>query len=278
MTIKKLTPDAFIIVRKLFHTNDTNLPTAYGVIEGLVPGQIWVDTENDPQACLILCEDSYCLTAGHLNEVLFQEFFVLLKQKCNVRLQCGLSVNYKPLKLLNFTSIPRREYKYDMSALVIPHYENQTPYILKPIKDKAMFNLCIWKKIMLETYLTPENYLKNAIGFVLWDADKQIVVSEAHGICSKHLVELVTVTHEKYRGQKLSTIVCNHLIHHAVSKGLHPVWSCNESNVASSRVAEHQGMKEITKYTFYCLSHKSTCIFSACLRVIFQTCLQITRM
>lgn len=255
MKIKKLSITEYENVRRLFNADDTNLAAAYGVIEGLIPGQIWTDDPHHPTVCLIICEDPYCLIAGELSENIFQDFLLLLKQKKRVILLCEQKANSDQLNLLDygFTIIPKREYKYKNITAEIPTYRNKTNYILKQIKDEETFNLCIWKRLILDIYLDAKTYLKNGIGFILWDADKQLVVSEAHGICSKQFIEIVTVTHANYRGQNLSTIVCNHLIHYAIDKGLNPVWACNEDNVASWKVAEHQGMDKITKYSFYSL-------------------------
>lgn len=253
MNINKLAFAEYENVRSLFHESDTNSAAIFGVIEGLIPGQIWTDNQNN--CCLIICEDSYCLMAGKVNKNIFQDFFVLLKQKRNVRLQYQPKTNIDQLNLLDFgfTIIPRREYKYKNVYVEIPKYENKTGYVLKQIKDEKTFNLCLWKQLILDIYLDAKTYLKNGTGFVLMDVEKQLVVSEAHGICSKKSLEIATVTDENFRGQNLATVVCNHLIHYALNKNLNPVWSCNETNIASCKVAEHQGMDEITKYSFYAL-------------------------
>lgn len=255
MNIKKLPINEYEKVRHLFHESDTNLAAAYGVIEGLTPGQIWVDNTSNPTVCLIICNDPYCLIAGNLSEHIFEDFFILLKQKQNVKLICDPRNNIDKLNFqdFGFTVIPRREYRYKNISLGIPIYENKTGYTLKQIKDERTFNLCIWKQLMLDIYGDVKTYIKNGAGFVLLDDEKQIVVSEAHGICSKQFIEIGTITHENYRGKNLSTIVCNHLIYYAIAQGLNPVWSCNEDNVASWKVAAHQGMDVIKEYNFYLL-------------------------
>lgn len=89
-----------------------------------------------------------------------------------------------------------------------------------------------------------ENYFKNGIGFIFWDDTNQIVASESHGLPSKEYIEVGTITNENYRGQQLSTILCNHLIRYAIGRCLKPVWSCDEENFISWKVAEKQGMDD----------------------------------
>src|SRR5262249_17001093 len=100
-------------------------------------------------------------------------------------------------------------------------------------------------------YGSAENYLKNGISFILYDKTQSCVASEAHGVIAGDLVEVGTITRENYRGQKLSTIVCNKLIREAVQRGLHPIWTCEKANIASRRVAEHQGMDIAMEYNFH---------------------------
>lgn len=253
MKIKKLPQQNYERVRHLFHDAYPNLPTAYGVIEGFIPAQIWVDDEMNPNACIIICEDPYCIVAGEIDKNIFQDFLIPLKSKKSIKMQCEPSAHYKNFDLseFGFTPILRREYKYKSNSLNIPKFANETGFIIKKIENEQIFDLCLWKSIMLDIYGSASNYLQNTMGYLLWDANQELVVSEAHGIRSKEWIEIATVTHEKYRGKKLSTIVCNHLIHEGIKQGLRPVWSSDENNIASWKAAEHQGMDVMTQYIFY---------------------------
>ena len=111
--------------------------------------------------------------------------------------------------------------------------------------------MCLWKPLITDIFGNAENYLQNGIGFIFWDANNQMIASECHGISSNEFVEVGTITHENYRDQKLSTILCNHLIRYAIGTDLKPVWSCDQENLVSCKVAEKQGMGELIKYSFY---------------------------
>jgi GNAT superfamily N-acetyltransferase len=248
--MKQLHKNEYENIRNLFHTNYPNLPLIFAIIEQLIPGQIWVNDKNEPKVCLVMTGASYCFMKGKVNEETFQKCFKLLQKKQIVKLA------FEPIPqfdLSKYGFIPgfRRQYRYKDIHGKIPIYENKSSYLIKKIEDIEMFNLCLWKSLITDIFGSAENYLKNGIGFIFWDINNQMIASEAHGIPSKEFIEVGTITHESYRGQKLSTMLCNHLIRYAIQKDLKPVWSCDEENPISWKVAEKQGMDELIKYTFY---------------------------
>lgn len=257
MKIKQLASDQYHSIKKLFKDCDTNAAAIYGVIECLLPGQVWVDDLVEPAACLILCNDPYCFMGGNPSNDIWNDFIFLLKKKADVRLQIHHDKNmYLQQKILTagFSILARREYKYN-NVVDIPAIENHTSYFIKKIANIEMFNQCQWKELIIDIYQDPHIYLKNGAGFILWDEEKQLVVSEAHGICSREFLEIATITHESYRGQGLASIICNHIIHYAINNHLIPVYACNDDNIASWKVAEHNRMNNINRYNFYVL-HK----------------------
>jgi hypothetical protein len=259
MTIKKLSIDKHQNVRYFFSARFPNSPLIYSVIEGTIPGQIWVDDEDCPTVCLVITGAPYCFVAGKIDERIFQEFLPLLKEKERVSLAFDptISVEHLHLPKLGFTPVARRQYQYkEIDLNKIPEYKNENGLTLKKIADESTFDLCLWKSLITSFFGNTDHYLKHGIGFVLLDTINQRIASEAHGIASKELIEVGTITDETYRGKGLSTIVCSHLIRTAIKKGLHPVWTCDDANVASWKVAEKQGMDDMTKYTFHILKVK----------------------
>lgn len=130
---------------------------------------------------------------------------------------------------------------------------NNTNYVIQEIKDEETLDKCNWGDFLTEIYGSKNNYLKSSIGFILWDVGKKQVSSESHGVISKDLIEVGTITHEDYRNRGLSTIICNHLVQVALDKKLKPFWTCDELNLASNRVVHHLGMDDKRKYIFYTL-------------------------
>jgi hypothetical protein len=248
--MKQLSKSKYENVRKLFHKNYPNLPEIFAVIEHFIPGKIFVDNELEPKFCLVITNSPYCFVTGEVSENIFQECFELLKEKQIVKLVVEPNPQFD-LSRFGFVPVSRRQYRYKDIHSKIPQYENGSSYLVKKIENIETFELSMWKSLMTAIFGSAENYLKNGMGFILWDSNNKIIASESHGIPSKELIEVGTITHENYRGQKLSTILCNHLIRHAIEKKLNPVWSCDDANFISWKVAEKQGMDELIKYTFY---------------------------
>ncbi len=251
--MKKLSSNNYSTVLPFFHPNYINAPLIYAIIEHKIPGQIWVDTENAPTNCLVISNGPYCYMGGVLNDESLAQYINILKEKgfIKVAFEGNAQLNLSPF---GFVPVARRQYRYKDIHARLPSYPNHTAFILKKIEEATTFQACIWYDFMLSLYGSIENYLHHGLGFVLWDTQNQRIASETHGILSHTLVEVATITHENYRNQNLSTILCNHFLKYAIAQGLHPTWSCDETNPASWRVAQKQGMDDESQYTFYTLN------------------------
>lgn len=252
MKIKELSQENFSNVLELFDKDYPNLAFVYGIVDRILPGKIWVDNEGMPNVCLIMSNVPYCFIAGNLNKEIFEEFYNVLKEKELVKLVC--ESNQIDFSQYGFMLIPRLQYRYKLQEANI--YENTSNYSLEEINSQETLNKCTWGAFIAAIYGNASNYLNSSMGFILWDPVKKQVASEAHAIIGKNLIEIGTITHENYRGQGLSTIVCNQVIRLGIKKGLHPIWTCDQSNVSSNKIAQHQGMDEVTSYIFHTLQKK----------------------
>lgn len=255
MNISILPKEDYRNVLPLFNLDYPNLAFVYGIIEGVLPGKIWVDSKKSPKICLIMSNIAYCFIGGELNDQVFAEFICLLKEKGNLKLVCESSSHDNKINCIQygFQPIARVQYRYTNVVPEIKLYPNDINYIIQEIKDEETLSKCIWGSFLTEIYGSKKNYLKSSIGFIFWDVEKKQVVSEAHGVISKDLIEIGTITHEDYRNQGLSTIICNHLVQVALKRKLQPLWTCDETNLASNRVAQHLGMDDRHQYIFHTL-------------------------
>ncbi|MBA2710255.1 MAG: GNAT family N-acetyltransferase [Tatlockia sp.] len=260
MKITELSNIKYYSVRNFFGSDYPNIAFVLAVILDNIPGKIFVDRKINPTVCLVLCKGlPYCFIAGELSREIFLKFLPLMKTKPLIKLVCPSVTNKANINFIDFgfQPIERFQYRFKSSQSQIQNYINDSEYELLPIKDEKLLSLCQWNSFMTSCYGNTENYLKNSIGFVLWDPEKKLALSEAHGVIAENWVEIGTVTHENYRGKKLSTIVCNNLIQHLIKKGLHPIWSCDKANIPSWKVAEHQGMDDKIEYIFHTFKNNS---------------------
>lgn len=247
--MQQLSKNEFGLVHKLFNKDYPNLPMVLGVIERLIPGQIIVDNKNHPTMCMIMSGAPYCFIKGRVDEERFIACLKLLEQKPIVKLVFDPSPAFDLLKY-GFLTTPRRQYSYK-NTNKLPVHENTSRYIIKKIDNEKLFDTCLWKSVVVDMFGSFNNYLKHGMGFIFWDDDNNMNASEVHGVPSNEYIEIGTITNEKYRGQQLSTILSNHIIRYAIKKNLKPMWTCDEENFISWKVAERQGFDELTRYTFY---------------------------
>ncbi|AZE45730.1 hypothetical protein C4K04_0019 [Pseudomonas chlororaphis] len=246
--MKKLSSSNYEIVRQLFAEDYPNLPFVHGLIEGVLPGEIFVDNTSNPASCILVSAASYVFTSGISTSQEMRSCLDLLKDKAEIKLVLP-ELGPHEAKTLGLVPTARRQYSYSNARPI--ELKNTSGYEIRSIASESFFKECIWFDLMDTIFGGAENFLQRGFGCVFWDADSGIIASEAYGIPSKQYVEIGTVTHPAYRGKGLSTMLCNHLIRHISELGLRPIWSCDESNAASWSVAERQGMDGKLNYNFY---------------------------
>ncbi len=88
-------------------------------------------------------------------------------------------------------------------------------------------------------------------GFVAGAVVDDRIVSVAHtnGITERY-AEIGVFTHEDYRNRGYSTASASIVAAAVQGRGLTPVWSCGEDNLASLRVAAKVGFTEVSRRTY----------------------------
>lgn len=251
--IQELTTEQFPIIEKLFTSDYPNLPLIQAVVQHKIPGKIWVNSTQSPNACLVATNAPYCFAAGEINVDNLPGFVAALHAKKVIKLACPQSQSLEEVfSELNFKAVDRIQYKQtDFNKLrALSSFQMPRSYIIKKI-TKELFELCNWKDLMISIYGSADNYIKYGHGFCI--LDNETVASEAHGIVGDNLVELGTITHSDYRKQGLSALVCAYLAQYCASKNLTSIWTCDAENHGSSAVARKIGLDEDRKYIFWSL-------------------------
>nr|WP_305987336.1 GNAT family N-acetyltransferase [Pseudomonas sp. Q1] len=246
--VKKISSLHDECVRKLFADDYPNLPFVHGVIEGLLPGEVFVDDAFEPGNCMVVSAASYAFAAGVFSTQQIQSCLDLLRGKAEIKFVLP-ALSPHQANRFGLEPTPRRQYAYSTATSV--EVNNTSGYLVRPLDSEALFKDCIWFDFMSGIFGGTEHFLKRGYGWVLWDAAAGVIASEAYGIASKQFVEIGTVTHPAYRGKGLSTMLCSLLMRHLSGLGLQPIWSCDESNPASWSVAEKLGMHNQLSYNFY---------------------------
>jgi len=239
----------YIEVEKVSHLIPGDLPNK-AVLDAIFLGKafadMWVDDDTEPSMIFVNTKSLFSFALGEISEAsmlkIFQEIqinspFYLYIDKSHYSL---LPVIHKKFtKMLQF-KLTYPEKLNDLQSL-------PPGFSLKKIDDEN-FNRCQWYDLMVKIF----DYLRYAKGYCIYNKGK--IVSEAHtGYISKNMFEIATITDEKYRRKNLSSHVNASLITCAKNSGFTPIWSCEESNIASTSLAKKLGFMVDRKYSLVSL-------------------------
>ncbi|WP_175003995.1 GNAT family N-acetyltransferase [Burkholderia lata] len=244
----KLRDIHFHRAKYLFDNDYPNLPLVHGVIEGVLPGDVYADSEYLPTRCLVVTNAAYAFSIG-------------LRQPDDIRHALDILGGREEIKLVipelsvddaaryGLAPVARRQYQY--IGACPQDVENTSGYQVLPVESTLLFRQCQWSGFMASIFGSEANFMERASALVLFDQDSNAIVSEAFAIRSRGFAEIAAVTNPIYQGRGLSTLLCGQLVQWMMDRDLQPIWSCDETNAASWRVAEKLGMDLSLTYTFF---------------------------
>jgi len=113
--------------------------------------------------------------------------------------------------------------------------------------DRDLFGRCLERDLLSGIYGGPEQALARSFGFCLLRGEQ--ILSEAHaGPAAQGLIEIGTMTGERYRYHGYATLVCAHLIRACEERGWRTYWNCNSQNRASVALARRLGYRTVAEY------------------------------
>jgi len=253
-----LIPDMFLLQQgqhylamSCFEETYPNQAFVYSILHNRMPGLVFVDNLIRPNYAIILTEEPFGFVSKNFDFEVLNNLCSHLKNKSNInfKLVFDQSVLNQELSCLEALIIPRKAY----SLKPADFYEIQiTPNqdLGLQLINSELFKDCHLKGRLYNMYQTKEYYLNHALGACLLSGGQ--ILSEAHAIIADNICELGVFTHENYRKQGFSKMVCHFLINECLSKNYIIQWTCNEDNLASMYLAESLGFK--ADYAFLSLS------------------------
>lgn len=113
--------------------------------------------------------------------------------------------------------------------------------------DAALLARCRWRDAMVETFGGAERFLAESFGVCVVRGDE--LMSEAHAAFWRPgETEIGAVTAKAERGRGLAPIAAAHLVRACAERGATSVWSCDQENEASARVARKLGYERERAY------------------------------
>lgn len=217
------------------------------VLSGRTPGQVYLESEKDPQAALVRTSLGFTFIGGS-PQVAWLEATI-----SGIAKQGPVSVVIPPVSDLPDllpeppATLDRLEFRDPASmdeALALPSGTR-----LEPI-DSSLLRSCTWDEIVRLIVGDLIAYPEADLGIALMRGTR--ILSEAYDVyLGRDAYEIGTVTHPDEQGKGYSTLVCKALIQRCQAQGKSVIWSCDAGNPPSVAVARKLGFGEEREYRMF---------------------------
>ncbi len=267
----ELAPEAFGLVEGIIERKHRPRPEAISVIEGIMPGWVFVDKKAHPDVALIwskglegfhFCGDPHC-------DALFQDINGLIDGCLGERMIRGGMDCFEASGDPGWeATMPRlfasREMRHDKQLVYTSEHARDLVHSVNPVPNG--FFLVTIEDILRhpERYENPEfvtsiiekywgtagKYAAKGVGYCMTTAAR--VVSIAYSGCMGDNTHVIGIeTEETHRRKGLAEIVAQALLQTHAELGVLSHWDCMEDNHASSCLAEKLGLVKAYAYDLF---------------------------
>lgn len=248
LTPSEVTP----AITALFDLSRPTMPRAFTVFDGIIRGQIVVDSPARPTWAAVR-ETTYgtLYLGGRIDAPTLAALLDLFCQIGDVGIGCWPDDPIGAMLPPDLQYDGRTLYFPDRSPAVAlePLMHGLPPgYTLAP-RDARLLTQSFDYDDTIATFGSLEQALRHTRGMVLL-RDDQVVCEAATGAPVRGRIEVGVTTHEAYRGRDLATIACAALIAACEAEGLATWWDCAAQNIASIRLARRLGYHHEREYRY----------------------------
>ena len=264
-------------VRVVLEDVPFNSMFAWGVVDGLVDGEIWCDRERQPTFAHVMHPYGMSLLlalSSHLD-------FDALKQHIDWCRQttCGLWMQVHPQRLaadldgvLDADVVPLQSVPSGVCVqrftrcnfLFIPaQYAAIAP--MRPLPHKVKVRPMTSEDFALLGFgVSPRHFWRNAHDFLAHGGgwcitdDEEVISIAFSSFRLDSRLEIGVETHPQYRGRGLAKYAASAIIDQCVASGIEPVWSCRKQNVLSFHLAQTLGFSPTLEGAYYHLPKASS--------------------
>ena len=243
---EQITPE----LKALFHADDPASLRCFAVLDGHAAGLVWADSPVHPLWAIVQEAGFGTIYLGGLPDtailtVLITEF----RQTGDVLI--GLSHEDARFELLP----PYSDYTGQVLEFTNrPIGEGLERWLDHPPMncevrciDSVLFERCLERELLVHIFGSPTLALANGVGVCLMRGEQ--IVSEAQaGPAAQGLIEIGTMTHERYRERGYATYICAYLLRLCELQGYQTYWNCAKQNRASVALAHKLGYRTTKEY------------------------------
>lgn len=228
-------------LRRLFPADVPNAAILESLFWGTSVGRILVDDEERPSWCVVNAGHyGFTFAGGDFAGAPLADAIEVLRGDRVVSLVVGEDTTWMSIGAPQPDGeIPRWE--FGGAAAAADELARRGPDGCEVrILDAETFARCRWRTDMVETFGSPDRYLAESVGTcIVRDGE---VVAEAHAaFLAPGVAEIGAITAVSDRGRGLAPVVVARLVTELAARSLSTVWSCDQENAASARVARKLG-------------------------------------
>ncbi|MEN2766110.1 GNAT family N-acetyltransferase [Ornithinibacillus xuwenensis] len=259
--MKLLEKANYHLVLPIINSCSRTCPTfACSVIDGIIPGSVYVDNQKRPETILIGTNNGIYFIAGSDRNVEFNTMFLNYYRQCTkgdasrfTLFSPTSSWNHVIKELLQkeTSQMVRRKYFFNEKDETTKIQQLPDGFDLVVINEKMIDASSNFNRDYYSQYWNGvSNYLKYGIGYCV--VHNETVVSECTSIfVSNQYAEIDIVTQEEYAGNGFAYLLGNTFIKKCFEEGLTPAWDCDKQNVGSQKLASKLGFDRFEEYSIY---------------------------
>jgi len=266
--IHLISKNAYEKIRPLFHELEAFQPMCTAVLDGIYPGNVWVDNPDNPKSAFLFTFLSgggvaWCFLAGDpghldfnaaLNKAIFEEklvgkdvgmfLFTCTPENWNGQLEAVGSPRQP---------IPMLRQHYVCRQLSFEWQINQPEgYEIIPMETSLLeqgdLQIPLQVKATLEKWLTIEDQRFQDYGYAVIH-DHKIVSWATVDFVSSKAGDLGFETLPEFRQRGLGSMVAAIAMAHGLEKGIEIHWTCANDNIGSVRTAEKLSLEHERSYS-----------------------------
>jgi len=219
---------------------------AIAVLEGNMPGRIFVDDPTNP-IWVVLQETVYgtIYPSGALPFPVLAELIPRLRHDSEVLFGLCLD-DPRTSDLLSLHP------EYD--GRVLDFFDRSAGQgldaYLTPIPDGCEIHPVdteLYKRLADYDPRTADYALEKGLGVCLMRGEN-ILCEAFAGYLARDILEMGVTTHKPYEGRGYGTLTCAHLVQACEARGFQTYWNCNTQNIASMKIARKLGYRIEKEY------------------------------
>ena len=262
----------FSSVSHLFSDLERYYLVIQAVIEGIIPGRIWVDNIQNPKTAF-LCDKWRFFLSGEPNNSQFNKELskMILNEitpDAKTRNYERFSHHFTPESWRSRPDILLEKFRLkecDVYYMFNTHRKSLLNDIVKKIpsnlrieklspdilENSASIHAQNLEKMISQYWGSVENFLENGFGFCLTENEKMICWCMTDYIVGNR-TEVGVETHEEYRGRGFASITAAATVNHCLKKGIDQIgWQSWKSNIASAKTAKKLGFEKVGESVVY---------------------------